>query len=187
MNSEIKKAIDTLKSGGVILFPADTGWGLGCDATNQPAIDRLFRIFPDRMLQDYVILLNNPALLERYVKEVPEVAWDLVDLSDTALTIIFSGSKNLPTTLLGEGDQIRIRIIKDEYTQLLLQQLRRPIVYTPVEIHYNEYLSSSDDIPEQLVQQVDHMCLSAANKLYHSRPTAVIQLWPDGRINIITK
>lgn len=187
MNNEIKKAADTLKAGGVLLFPADTGWGFGCDVASQTAITRMKKILPERKPNDFVLLIDNPALLDRYVKEVPEVAWDLMELSSTPLTVIFSGSKNISPNLAGEGDTIQIRIPNDDFTRQLLQRFRRPVLYTPIGIKNNENSSSPGFIPEDMVGQADYKIVIPYVEVITTRPAAVIKLWPDGKMNIIRK
>src|SRR6056297_3838860 len=102
MQEDIKKALDVLKNGGVVLYPTDTIWGLGCDATNPEAVKRIYEIKNQEDPQNMVVLMENPALLERYIVEVPDVAWDLVEISTTPLTIIFPGAKNLAANLIAD-------------------------------------------------------------------------------------
>ncbi|MGM0622177.1 MAG: L-threonylcarbamoyladenylate synthase, partial [Bacteroidota bacterium] len=104
MQIDIKKALEVLKSGGVILYPTDTIWGLGCDATNPEAVQKIYKIKKREDSKSMLVLMENPALLERYVDEVPEVAWDLVEISTTPLTVIYPGAKNLAANLIaGDG------------------------------------------------------------------------------------
>ena len=95
MHDDIKKALEVLKNGGVILYPTDTIWGIGCDATNPEAVKRIYQIKKREDSKSMLVLMENPALLDRYVEEVPEVAWDLIEITTTPLTVIYSGAKNL--------------------------------------------------------------------------------------------
>ena len=108
MNDDIKKALEVLKSGGVILYPTDTIWGIGCDAGNVEAVQRIYRIKKREDSKSMLVLMENPALLDRYVDDVPEVAWDLVEIATTPLTVIYPGAKNLAKNLIAEDGSIGI-------------------------------------------------------------------------------
>ena len=110
MNEDIQKAIEVLKQGGVILYPTDTIWGIGCDATNQEAVEKLYTIKQRDKSKSMLILLDNDAKLQGYVEDVPDIAWDLIDLADKPLTIIFNGAKNLAPNLINSDGTIGIRI-----------------------------------------------------------------------------
>ena len=94
MNEDLRNAVEVLKKGGIILYPTDTIWGIGCDATNEEAVEKLFAIKKREKDKSMLILLDNPAKLQTYVEDVPDIAWDLIDLTDKPLTIIFNGAKN---------------------------------------------------------------------------------------------
>lgn len=113
MHNELKKATEILKNGGIILYPTDTVWSLGCDATNAQAVQRIYSIMHQQESKNMVVLMENPALLERYVAEVPEIAWDLIEISTTPLTIIFPNAKNLAPELLSNDGSIGIRFTKE--------------------------------------------------------------------------
>ena len=115
MQNDIKKALEVLKSGGVILYPTDTIWGLGCDATNPEAVKRIYEIKKREDSKSMLVLMENPALLERYVDEVPDVAWDLVEISTTPLTVIYPGAKNLAANLIAGDGSVGIRFKRGVY------------------------------------------------------------------------
>ena len=134
MNNDIKKAVETLRRGGVILYPTDTIWGLGCDATNSEAVSRIYKIKKREDIKGMLVLMENPALLDRYVNEIPDIAWDLTEITIKPLTVIYPAAKNLAHNLLTEDKSIGIRFTKEEFTTKLLQRFRRPVVSTSANI-----------------------------------------------------
>lgn len=187
MNSDIKNAVEVLKKGGVILYPTDTIWGLGCDATNHEAVSRIYKIKKKEESKGMLILMENPALLDRYVNDVPEIAWDLAEISTTPLTIIYPGGKNLASNLLGEDNSIGIRFTKEEFTAKLLQRFRRPVVSTSANISGEKAPAFFDEISEEVKSQVDYIVKYRQNDTNPALPSAIIKLWPGGRIDIIRK
>ena len=128
MNEDLQKALGVLKNGGVILYPTDTVWGLGCDATNNDAVDRIYQIKKRESTKRMLILMENPALLDRYIDDVPEIAWDLIEISTTPLTIIFPNSRNIAPNLIANDGTIGIRFTREEFSKELIRRFRRPIV-----------------------------------------------------------
>jgi L-threonylcarbamoyladenylate synthase len=187
MHNDIKNAVEVLKNGGVILYPTDTIWGLGCDATNPEAVGRIYQIKQREDFKSMLILMENPALLERYVDDVPDVAWDLVEISTKPLTVIFPGAKNLATNLIANDGSIGIRFTKEEFTTKLLQRFRRPIVSTSANISGQKSPAFFDEISEEIKSQVDYVVEYRQNDVTPAQPSSVVKLWPGGRIDIIRK
>lgn len=187
MHNDLKKATEVLKNGGVILYPTDTIWGIGCDATNPEAVARIYQIKHREDSKSMLVLMENPALLERYVNDVPEVAWDLVEISTKPLTVIYPGAKNLATNLIAEDGSIGIRFTKEEFTAKLLQRFRRPIVSTSANISGQKSPAFFDEISEEIKSQVDYVVEYRQNNTNPAQPSSIIKLWPDGRIDIIRK
>ncbi|HDR50345.1 MAG TPA: threonylcarbamoyl-AMP synthase [Mariniphaga anaerophila] len=187
MHNDIKKAVEVLKSGGVILYPTDTIWGIGCDATNPEAVARIYQIKQREDSKSMLVLMENPALLERYVNDVPEIAWDLVEISTTPLTVIYPGAKNLAYNLIAEDGSIGIRFTKEEFTQKLLQRFRRPIVSTSANLSGQKSPAFFDEISEEIKSQVDYIVEYRQNDVTPAQPSSIIKLWPGGRIDIIRK
>jgi L-threonylcarbamoyladenylate synthase len=187
MQNDLKKAFDILKSGGVILYPTDTIWGIGCDATNPEAVSRIYQIKKREDSKSMLILLENPAFLERYVNDVPEIAWELVEISNTPLTVIYPGAKNLARNLIAEDGSIGIRFTKEEFTAKLLQRFRKPVVSTSANISGQKAPAFFDEISEEIKSQVDYIVEYRQNDTTPAKPSGVIKLWPGGRIDIIRK
>ncbi len=187
MQNDIKKAFEVLKKGGVILYPTDTIWGLGCDATNPTAVKRIYDIKKREDSKSMLVLMENPALLERYVDSVPDVAWDLVEISSTPLTVIFPGAKNLAANVIADDGSIGIRFTKEEFTTRLLQRFRRPVVSTSANISGEDAPSFFDEISEEIKNQVDYIVEYRQDDLTPAQPSSIIKLGPGGQIDIIRK
>lgn len=187
MQNDIREATNVLKRGGVILYPTDTIWGIGCDATNPEAVQRVFQIKQRNDAQSMLVLMENPALLNRYVNDVPEIAWDLAELSTTPLTIIFPGAKNLADNLIAKDGSIGIRITTEIFTVKLLQQFRRPVVSTSANVSGEKFSGIFDDISEKIKSRVDYIVNYRQNDINPAQPSSIIKLWPDGRIDIVRK
>ena len=187
MQNDINKALEVLKSGGVILYPTDTIWGLGCDATNPDAVKRIYDIKKREDSKSMLVLMGNPALLERYVDEVPDVAWDLVEITTTPLTVIYPGAKNLAANLIAADGSIGIRFTKEEFTIRLLQRFRRPIVSTSANISGEVAPAFFDEISEEVKEQVDYIVEYRQDDIAPAQPSGIIKLGPGGQIDIIRK
>jgi len=187
MHNDIKKALEVIKNGGIILYPTDTIWGIGCDATNEKSVSRIYQIKKREDSKSMLVLMENPALLERYVTEVPEIAWDLVEVATTPLTVIYPGAKNLAKNLLAEDGSIGIRFTKETFTMQLLQRFRRPLVSTSANISGEKSPASFDEISEEIKNQVDYIVEYRQNDTTPAQPSSIIKLGVGGRIDIIRK
>lgn len=187
MQEDIKKALEVLKSGGIILYPTDTIWGIGCDATNAEAVKRIYQIKKREDSKSMLVLMENPALLERYVDDVPDVAWDLVEITTTPLTVIYSNAKNLAPNLVAEDGSIGIRFTKEEFTTQLLQRFRRPLVSTSANISGEKSPAFFDEISEEIKSQVDYVVEYRQDDTTPSQPSSIIKLGPGGQIDILRK
>lgn len=187
MHNDIKKALEVIKNGGIILYPTDTIWGIGCDATNEKSVSRIYQIKKREDSKSMLVLLENPALLERYVIEVPEIAWDLAEVATTPLTVIYPGAKNLAKNLLAEDGSIGIRFTKETFTMQLLQRFRRPLVSTSANISGEKSPASFDEISEEIKNQVDYIVEYRQNDTTPAQPSSIIKLGVGGRIDIIRK
>jgi L-threonylcarbamoyladenylate synthase len=187
MENDLKRAVEVLKSGGVILYPTDTIWGIGCDATNSEAVARIYQIKKREDSRSMLVLMENPALLERYVDDVPDIAWDLVEVSNKPLTVIYPGAKNLAVNLIDSDGSIGIRFTKEAFTARLLQRFRRPLVSTSANISGDKSPTFFGDISDEIKSQVDYIVTYRQNDTTSTQPSAIIKLGAGGRIDIIRK
>ncbi len=187
MNEDLKKAIETLKEGGIILYPTDTIWGIGCDATNEEAVEKLYAIKKRERNKSMLILLDNPAKLQTYVQEVPEIAWDLIDLTDKPLTIIFEGAKNLATNLICDDGTIGIRITSESFSQELCKRFRKPIVSTSANLSGMPSPQNFNHIDPEIIEKVDFIVEYRQNEMMKHNASSILKLAANGNIEIIRK
>jgi len=184
---DIKQALVTLNGGGVILYPTDTIWGIGCDATNPEAVSRIYKIKQREDSKSMLVLLENPNLIRSYVDEVPEIAWDLIDVADKPLTIIYPGAKNLASNLVASDKSIGIRITSEIFTQRLIQRFRKPIVSTSANISGQPAPANFDEISEEVKSAVDYVVKYRQDDYSKATPSGIIKLGGGGQIEIIRK
>jgi L-threonylcarbamoyladenylate synthase len=182
---EINNALSKLIDGKVILYPTDTIWGLGCDATNSSAVKRIFDIKnrPDK--KSMLVLIENENMLGRYLRDVPDIAWDLIEVSDKPLTIIYPGARNIAPELIGDDGSVGIRIVRDPFCQELIKRFRKPVVSTSANISGLPSPSIFDEISEEIKEAADHIVSWRQDDLQPSKASSIIKLDSVGRISII--
>ena len=185
MEPDIKKALEVLKNGGVILYPTDTIWGLGCDATNKDAVEKIYRIKAREAQKNLLILVDKPEMIPSYVDQMPDIAWDLIDYADKPLTIIYSGAKNLAENLINKEKTIGIRAVQDEFCQKLIQNFRKPIVSTSPNLSGEPHPRSFEEISDEIINKVDYVVDWKQNEYSLENPSSIIKLEPDGLFSII--
>ena len=157
MIEDIKKACQVMREGGVILYPTDTIWGIGCDATNEDAVRRVYEIKQRQDSKAMLVLVDSSVKVDFYVRDVPEVAWDLIDLADKPLTIIYSGARNLAANLLAEDGSVGIRVTNEDFSKRLCQQFRKAIVSTSANISGQPSPKNFSEISEEVKSAVDYI------------------------------
>jgi L-threonylcarbamoyladenylate synthase len=185
MDNEIKKAIEILNQGGIILYPTDTIWGIGCDATNKEAVKKIYEIKQREDSKSMLVLLDSEIRLQQYIKEVPEIAWQLIEVSDKPLTIIYPGAKNLADNLLAEDGSIGIRIPADEFCRKLLARFKKPLVSTSANISGRMSPSVFAEIEQEIKSSVDYVVNWRQNDTNHGIPSSIVKLGVGGEIKII--
>ncbi|MEA3447479.1 MAG: L-threonylcarbamoyladenylate synthase [Bacteroidota bacterium] len=183
---DIKDCLTTLNKGGVILYPTDTIWGIGCDATNADAVDKLYTIKQRDKQKPMIILLDNINRIMSYVDKPPEVALDVIELSNQPLTMVFDNAKNLPENLIGQDGSIAIRVVKNKSIVELVKRFKRPLVSTSANVAGEPPALSFDDIPSKLKTMVDYVCTSHRSDVTQKR-SAIIRIKQDGEIIFLRK
>ena len=184
-NDDLKKALEVLRQGGVILYPTDTVWGIGCDATNTEAVKRIFGIKQREDVKSMLVLIENPNMLNSYVKEVPEVAWQLIEVADKPLTIIYPGAKNLAANLIGSDGSVGIRVTTESFTEQLIQRFRRPIVSSSANLSGKSTPQNFEEIGEDIKSAVDYIVLYRQDERTRNSPSSILKLGTGGEIQII--
>ncbi len=185
MTLDIKQAVEVLRQGGVILYPTDTIWGIGCDATCEAAVQRVYDIKKRIDSKALLVLVDSAAKLQGYVDEVPDVAWDLIELSEKPLTIIYSGAKNLAKNLVAEDGTVGIRITNEVFSKRLCEAFRKPIVSTSANISGNPSASCFQEISEEIVAAVDYVVGYRQDDVTPAVPSSIIKLGVNGEVKII--
>ena len=174
-----------MREGGVILYPTDTIWGIGCDATNEDAVRRVYEIKQRQDSKAMLVLVDSSVKVDFYVRDVPEVAWDLIDLADKPLTIIYSGARNLAANLLAEDGSVGIRVTSEDFSKRLCQQFRKAIVSTSANISGQPSPKNFSEISEEVKLAVDYIVGYRQEEMSNPKPTSIIKLDKGGVIKII--
>ncbi len=180
----MEQLIETLKSGGTILYPTDTIWGIGCDATNVEAIKKIFEIKKREPNQSFIILVESAKRLEDLV-EVPEMAWEIMDLSEKPVTLIYDAPKGLPKELLAEDGSIGIRLVNELYLKKIITKLNNPLVSTSANFSGQKSPMKFSDISPEIIKAVDFVAEENQDKVSEYSGSSVIRIWQDGRIKVI--
>lgn len=185
MQEDIKKALEVLRSGGVILYPTDTVWGLGCDATNAEAVKRVYEIKKRVDAKAMLVLVDNSARIQSYVEEVPDIAWELIDVSDKPLTIIYPDAKNLASNLLADDKSIGIRVSTEAFSKTLCAQFRRPIVSTSANESGKTTPANFNAITLEIRNAVDYIVNFRQDDRSEAKPSSIIKLGKGNLFQII--
>jgi L-threonylcarbamoyladenylate synthase len=187
MKEDLKNALDALKRGGVILYPTDTIWGIGCDATNTKAIERIYAIKKRTDSKSMLILVDEAWRINDYVNDIPDVALQLVEITDKPLTIIYTGARNISQSILGVNDSIGIRVTSDEFCKKLIKSLNKPIVSTSANISGSQSPANFSEISKDVIESVDYVVQWRQNDKNKSVPSSIIKIGPKGEVEIIRK
>ena len=185
MVSEVEKALAVLSEGGIILYPTDTIWGIGCDATRPDAVEKIFRLKENRESNSMLILLGQESFLTRYVQAVPDMAWQLLEVADKPMTIIYPGGKNVAENLLADDGSIGIRVVKNPFCEALLSRFRKPIVSTSANIHGSAAPASFTDIAPEIIAGVDYTVDWHREVRNSGAPSSIIKIETNGSIKIL--
>lgn len=185
MIEDIKKACQVMREGGVILYPTDTIWGIGCDATNEDAVRRVYEIKQRADSKAMLVLVDSSVKVDFYVQDVPEVAWDLIEVADKPLTIIYSGARNLAPNLLAEDGSVGIRVTNEDFSKRLCQQFRKAIVSTSANISGQPSPKNFSEISEEVKNAVDYIVGYRQDEMDNPKPSSIIKLDKGGVIKII--
>ncbi|TKC05631.1 threonylcarbamoyl-AMP synthase [Pedobacter polaris] len=187
MKQEINNALEILKNGGVILYPTDTVWGLGCDATNEEAVAKVNEIKGRSADKSLIILLDNENKLQSYVTEIPDVAYELIEFAENPMTIVFSGAKNLAKNVINLDGSVGIRIVKHDFCEQLLQRFRKPIVSTSANVSGEASPRFFDEISDAIKDAVDYIVDFDQDNRTVKKPSTIIKLGPSGQFEFIRK
>lgn len=182
---DIEQACAVLQQGGIILYPTDTIWGIGCDATNREAVRRIYEIKRRADHKAMIVLTDSMTKVDFYVEDVPDIAYDLSDMSDKPLTIIYDKARNLSPELLGDDGSIGIRVTREPFSQALCRRFRKAIVSTSANISGEPAPGCFTDISEEIKQAVDYIVSIRQDEIGETTPSGIIKLGRGGLIKVI--
>jgi L-threonylcarbamoyladenylate synthase len=185
MQNTYHEAIQTLKSGGVLLYPSDTIWGLGCDVRNEQAIDKILELKNRPSTKGLIVLISKIEQLSEYVEQVPDLAWDLVEFAEDPLTIIYPKGKNVSPSLLGTDGSIAIRLVKDEFCKGLIYRYQRAIVSTSANLSGEPSPLNFAGIAPSIVSGVDGILKNPAGDGPAKKASKIVQLGLHGDYKLI--
>ena len=185
LEEDIKKAVEVMRRGGVILYPTDTIWGIGCDATNPEAVARVYKIKQRDDSKALICLVDSDARLQRYVRNVPEVAWDVMELAKKPTTVILDNAVNLAPNLIAEDGSIAMRITREEFSRELCYRFQKPIVSTSANISGEPAAQNYRDIAPDILEAVDYVCWTRRQEHQPHQPSSIIKIGEDGEVKVI--
>jgi L-threonylcarbamoyladenylate synthase len=187
MKDEILRAFEVLKTGGIILYPTDTVWGLGCDATKSKSVERIFKLKKRPEKKSLIMLLDQYEKLYQYVEDVPEIAFDLMNNITTPLTIVYPHAKNIAKNLISEDGSIAIRVVKDEFCRKLISLLNKPLVSTSANITGQPTPLIFNKIAPEILKGVDYVVSYAQTRIDQVKASTIIKFNDKGEYEIIRK
>lgn len=182
---DLKQALEVLRSGGLILYPTDTIWGIGCDATNEQAVQKVFALKQRTDAKSLLLLVDVVGRIPSYVEEVPDLAWDLVAFSSKPLSIIYDNARNLAKSVVAKDGSVGIRVCQEPFVKALLQQFKKPIVSTSANISGQTAPAIFENIVEEIKQGVDYIVEYRQGDVEGSESSSIMKLKNDGQIIII--
>lgn len=187
IQEDIRRAVEVMRQGGVILYPTDTVWGIGCDATNAEAVAKVYKIKHREDSKALICLVDSDVRLQRYVRNAPEVAWQIMELANKPTTVIFDNAVNLAPNLVAEDGSIAMRITQEPFSKELCYRFQKPIVSTSANISGKPAAENYKDISEELLNAVDYVCYSRRQEKQPHTPSSIIKIKADGQVQIIRK
>lgn len=184
---DIRQACEVMRQGGIILYPTDTVWGIGCDATNAEAVARVYKIKQREDSKALICLVDSDNRLQRYVRYVPNVAWDLIDCADKPITVILDGAVNLAPNLIADDGSIGIRITREPFSKELCYRFQKAIVSTSANISGEPAAQNYSDIDPRILEAVDYVCWSRRQEHKSHTPSSIVKLKADGEVTVIRK
>ena len=184
---DIKQAVTVLRQGGTILYPTDTVWGIGCDATNAEAVKRVYEIKHRDDSKALICLVDSADRIQRYVRNVPDVAWDIFDLATKPTTIILDGASGLAPNLIADDGSIALRVTHEEFSKQLCFRFQKPLVSTSANVSGEPAAQNYRDITPELLSAVDYVCWTRRQEHQPHQPSSIIKLTASGDVTIIRK
>lgn len=186
INEEINKAFEIIQQGGIILYPTDTVWGVGCDATNAEAVEKIYKLKKRVQTQSMIVLMNGEKMMYNVFKDIPEVAWQILDLSEKPTTLILDKPRNVAANLIAADNTLGIRMVKEPFCFKLLERMRKPLVSTSANISGQPTPIAFKDISPEILKGVDYV-VNLHHEKIAGKPSTIIKLTSDSQVKVIRK
>ena len=186
MNEEIQKAYEVIQNGGIILYPTDTVWGIGCDATNAAAVQKIYDLKKREESKSMIVLMNGEKMIYNVFKDIPEVAWQILDLSEKPTTLILDKPRNVAPNIIADDQSLAVRIVKEPFCYKLMERMKRPLVSTSANISGQPTPKSFKEISPEIIKGVDYVVNLHREKIC-DKPSTIIKLSLDSKVQIIRK
>ena len=187
LRDEVAKAFKIVQEGGIILYPTDTSWGIGCDAANTEAVQRIYRLKQRDEAKSMIILLDSDNKLQSYISEVPDIAYDLIEFAENPLTLVMPGAKNLSPAIINADGTVGIRVTSHPFCQQLIQRLRRPLVSTSANISGKPSPQYFSQIEQEIIDGVDYVVDIDQHSMEIKNPSTIMKLSPNGAFEFIRR
>ncbi len=186
INQEIQKAYEVIQKGGIILYPTDTVWGIGCDATNPEAVAKIYKLKQRAETQSMIVLMNGEKMIYNVFKDIPEVAWQIIDLSEDPITLVLDKPRNVAANLIAPDQTLGIRIVKEPFCFKLIEKMKKPLVSTSANISGQPTPKSFKEISPEIIKGVDYVVNLHREKIA-GKPSTIIKLTNDSQVKVIRK
>lgn len=186
MNQEIQKAYEVIQKGGIILYPTDTVWGIGCDATNPEAVAKIYKLKQRAETQSMIVLMNGEKMIYNVFKDIPEVAWQIIDLSEDPITLVLDKPRNVAPNLIAPDQTLGIRVVKEPFCFKLMEKMKKPLVSTSANISGQPTPKSFKEISPEIIKGVDYVVNLHREKIA-GKPSTIIKLTNNSQVKIIRK
>ena len=186
LNTEVHKAFEVIQNGGIILYPTDTVWGIGCDATNTEAVKKIYALKQREESKSMIVLMNGEKMMYNVFKDIPETAWQILDLSEKPTTLILDNPRNVALNIIADDKTLGVRIVKEPFCFKLMERMKKPLVSTSANISGNFTPKSFKEIDPEIIKGVDYVVNLHHEKIC-DKPSTIIKLSLDNQVKIIRK
>ena len=186
MNIEVHNAFEVIQNGGIILYPTDTVWGIGCDASNEEAVKKIYALKKRMETKSMIVLMNGDRMMHNVFKEIPETAWQVLDVAEKPTTLILDNPRNVAKNLIADDNTLGVRMVKETFCFKLMERMKRPLVSTSANISGIATPKSFKDIAPEIIKGVDYVVNLHREKVC-DKPSTIIKLSLDNQVKIIRK
>jgi L-threonylcarbamoyladenylate synthase len=186
INQEVHQAFEIIQQGGIILYPTDTIWGIGCDATNPEAIAKIYKLKKREKNKSLICLVNGEKMMYQIFKDIPEVAWQILDLTDRPTTLILDNPRNVAASIIADDNSLGIRMVKEPFCYKLMERMKKPLIATSANVSGMFSPKSFKEIAPEIINGVDYVVNLHREKVC-DKSSAILKLTHDAKVTIIRK